>query len=155
MRLVLIFTFLLIGISSHAQEKETVEWLSFDQLDDSLSVQPKKVFVDFYTDWCTYCRKMDKVVFTKPEVVKVLNDDYYSVRMDAESTDSIRFDGQFFINDQVKESRNPVHQLAQILAYRDGEFTPPTMIILDENFNIRKRYFEYLDSKRLIKELRK
>ncbi|MEL7378044.1 MAG: thioredoxin family protein, partial [Bacteroidota bacterium] len=68
-----------------AQESDTVRWLTFEQLEDSLAVQPRKVFIDFYTDWCTYCRKMDKVVFTKPEVVEVLNEQYYAVRFNAEA----------------------------------------------------------------------
>ena len=145
--------FFFIFILAQAQENDVVQWISFDQLDDSLAAKPKKVFVDFYTSWCTYCRKMDKVVFTKPEVAERLNEDYYAVRMDAESQDTIYFDGRPFTNDQVKKTRNPLHQLAQILALREGQFAPPTMIILDEHFIVQHRYFEYLDSKKLLKAL--
>ncbi|MEM9024458.1 MAG: thioredoxin domain-containing protein, partial [Bacteroidota bacterium] len=48
-----------------AQEAKAVNWLTFEQLEDSLAIHPKKVFIDFYANWCSYCRKMDKVVFTK------------------------------------------------------------------------------------------
>ncbi len=145
--------FLLSFFFGNAQEK-SIRWLSFDQLDDSLANRPKKVFVDFYTDWCTYCRKMDKVVFTNSEVIEQLNDSYYAVRMDAESLDTISFEGQQFINDQVGKTRNPVHQIAQLLALREGQFAPPTMVILDETFVVKNRYFEYLTSKKLLKALR-
>lgn len=148
---VIAYFFLCIRLS--AQEKEVIQWLSFDQLDDSLAVQPKKVFVDFYTTWCTYCRKMDRVVFTKPEVVKTLNASYYAVRMDAETTDTIYFEGQPFINAQTGKKRNAIHQLTEILALRNGQFTPPTLIILDEEFNITNRFFEYMDSKKLLEAL--
>ncbi|MEL7146801.1 MAG: thioredoxin fold domain-containing protein [Bacteroidota bacterium] len=118
-----------------------------------MTLNPKKIFIDFYTDWCTYCRKMDKVVFTKPEVIRLLNEDYHTVKMNAESMDTIRFDSQVFINDQVGKSRRPLHQLAQLLATRDGQFTPPVIIVLNEKFEVIDRYFEYLDSKRLLKAL--
>jgi hypothetical protein len=97
---------------------------------------------------------MDKVVFTQPAVVERLNTSYYSVRMDAESADTIFFEGQFFINDQLGKTRRPVHQLAQLLALNEGQFTPPVLIILDENFTIQKRYFQYLDSKKLLEALK-
>ncbi|MEO0726046.1 MAG: thioredoxin fold domain-containing protein [Bacteroidota bacterium] len=137
----------------NGQETESVRWLSFEQLEDSLAVQPKKVFLDFYTDWCVYCRKMDQSVFTKPDVIAVLNEEYYAVRFDAETEAVVDFGGRQFINDQMGKSRNPLHQIAQLLALRDGQFTAPTMLILDEDFNVTARYFEYLSSKRLLRAL--
>ncbi len=139
--------------SLKAQDAPSVHWLSFEALEDSLAVRPKKVFIDFYTDWCTYCRKMDKVVFTKPDVIKVLNEQYYAVRFDAETNASITFGGRQFINDQVGESRTPVHQIAQLLALRGGKFTAPTLICLDEEFNVITRHFEYMDSNKLLQAL--
>ncbi|WKN43107.1 thioredoxin family protein [Tunicatimonas pelagia] len=144
---------------SSAQEAESVRWLTFEQLEDSLATncgndQPKKVFIDFYTDWCTYCRKMDKVVFTKPEVINVLNEYYYAVRFDAETKAEIAFGGQIFINDQIGKFRTPIHQIAQLLALKKGQFAPPTLVILDEDFNVTARYFEYLNSKQLLNALR-
>jgi len=140
--------------SASAQKENAIHWISFEQLSDSLAIHPKKVFIDFYTEWCTYCRKMDKVVFTNPEVVKELNTSYYAIRMDAESTDTLNFDGQLFINNQIGKTRTPIHQLAQILAMREDQFAPPTMIVLDEAFTIKNRYFQYLDSKKLLKALK-
>jgi len=136
-----------------AQEVESVHWLTFEQLEDSLALRSKKVFIDFYTDWCTYCRKMDKKVFTDKEVINRLNESYYAVRMDAESIDTVRFEGQYFINNEVGKKRNPLHQLAQLLALRDGKFVAPTMIVLDETFNVQNRYFWYLDRKKLMNAL--
>jgi thioredoxin-related protein len=137
-----------------AQEGESVRWLSFEQLEDSLAVQPKKVFIDFYTDWCVYCRKMDKVVFTKSEVIELLNEEYYALRFDAETDIVVSFGGRQFINDQVGQSRNPLHQIAQLLALREGRFVAPTMVLLDEEFKVTARYFEYMDSKQLLKTLK-
>lgn len=28
----------------------------------------KLIFIDAYTDWCVYCHKLDKEVYSKPEV---------------------------------------------------------------------------------------
>lgn len=145
---------LLLYAPLSAQESEVVRWLSFEQLEDSLAVQPKKVFIDFYTDWCAYCRKMDQVIFTKEEVIKQLNKAYYAVRFDAETDSVVTFGGSQFINDQLGKSRNPLHQIAILLALRDGQFSAPAMVLLDEDFKVTARYFEYMDSKRLLKALK-
>ena len=142
--------FFLQCASSSAQKADQIHWLSFEELEAALQVQPKQVFIDFYTDWCTYCRKMDQSVFTKPEVIDLLNENYYAVRFDAETTSEVRFGGRTFINDQMETSRNPIHQIAQLLASREGRFAPPTLVILDTAFNVTDRYFEYMDSRNLL-----
>ena len=149
----LIVSFYFLCTSLKAQEMETVQWISFEALEDSLAVKPKKVFIDFYTDWCTYCRIMDKSVVTKPQVVETLNDGYYAVRFNAESEYTVNFGGQAFINDQIGKSRTPLHQIAQLLALRKGNFVAPTMIVLDKEFKVISRHFTYLDSKKLLKAL--
>lgn len=136
-----------------AQNKSQVQWISFEQLEDSLRVNPKSVFISLFTEWCTYCRKMEKEVFTKPAVTQVLNDKYYAVKMDAETTDTIRFDGQQFVNRHRTKRKKGIHELATLLGQRNGQFTPPTMLVLDPTFTIKQRYFEYLHTKKLLKAL--
>jgi thioredoxin-related protein len=140
--------FLVVEVSAQAQKE--VQWISFEQLDDSLLTNPKPVFIDFYTSWCTYCRKMDKKVFTNSQVIEKLNRDYYAIKFDAETSDTVKFDGGIFINDQVDKSRTPFHQIVQLLAMREDIFTPPTMVILDESFLVEQRIFSYLNSKQLL-----
>lgn len=59
----LLFALMLVGHSVMSQQREPIHWLTFEQLDDSLKVHPKKVLINVYADLCTYCRKMDKETF--------------------------------------------------------------------------------------------
>ncbi len=136
-----------------AQNRAQIDWIAFEELADSLRAKPRKVFIDFYTDWCTYCRKMDKQVFSKPEVVRMLNSDYYAVRMDAETRDTIVFDGQIFVNAQAQTQRRGFHELALLLGQRAGQFTVPIMLVLDERFQLVQRSFQYLTSEELLQML--
>jgi thioredoxin-related protein len=97
---------------------------------------------------------MDKVVFTKPEVIDMLNEQYYAVRFDAETVSEVTFGGRKFVNDQIGKSRTPVHQIAQLLALRGGQFAPPTLVVLDKDFSVIARYFEYMHSEKLLKALK-
>ena len=141
--------FFLTSISLQAQNK-AINWLTFEQLEDSLAVKPKKVFIDFYADWCAYCKKMDEVAYKDPRVISILNTDYYAVKMNAEASREIIFDGQRFTNKQFGKKRYPVHEIALLLGSREGiPFSLPAIVILDESFTITKRYFEYLSPKKM------
>ena len=62
----------------------SVSWKSFD--DGVLLAQQsnKKLLVDVYTDWCTWCKKMDAEVYTNPEVFKLINTQFVAVKLNAE-----------------------------------------------------------------------
>lgn len=136
-------------------QKEGIQWINFEQLDDSLKIKPKKVFISFYADWCVYCKKMEQSAFKDKTIIQLLQKDYYAVKMDAESKDSIFFEGKLYINKNIGKSRKPTHEFPLLLASRNGApFTLPANIILDKNFSIRERFFEYLSPKELINILR-
>lgn len=152
--LILTISLLFSGFSMEAQDHDGVNWISFEQLYDSLQKQPKKVFIDFYADWCQPCLRMDREVFTDPEVQKFLNENYYSVKMNIESRDTIHFGEQVFVNERLNR-RNPVHQVALLMGSRKNiPFSLPAMVVLDEDFKARARYFQFLNKQQLLKALK-
>jgi thioredoxin-related protein len=142
--------------SSHtavAQSDKGVRWLDFGQLEDSLKANPKQVFIDFYADWCAPCLKMEKDVFTAPAIVEKLNHDYYAVKMNVESTDTVFFGDQVFVNERINK-RKPVHQIPLLMGIQKNKpFSLPAMAFMDENFKAQARYFQYLNVEQLSKIL--
>lgn len=47
----------------------------------------KPLMVDFYADWCIWCKKLDKDTYADPEVVK-LSDKFVCVKVDADKDSS-------------------------------------------------------------------
>ncbi len=45
----------------------------------------KVIFLDGYTSWCAPCKKMEKEVFTRPEVANYFNQKFINVKYDMES----------------------------------------------------------------------
>ena len=153
MRVCINFIVLIIASSVFSQAEKTVNWLSFEQLNDSIQVQPKKVFIDFYADWCAPCIKMQKEVFTDSLIIEILNKDYYAVKMNVETKDTIYFGEQTFINERIKK-RNPVHQIPLLMARQKNKpFSLPALVFLDERFQATSRYFQYLNVVQLSKIL--
>ena len=99
---------------------------------------------------------MDQVAFKDEKVISLLNKDYYSIRMDSESRDTIVFEGKKYYNEQVGKYRNPIHQIPLMLASRKSyPFSLPSTLILDEKFRVKRRFFEYLSKKKLARVLNK
>ena len=151
-------SFLLISLlyfatttNMHGQQKDQINWISFNQLNDSLKVHPKKVFVNFYADWCVYCKEMDRTTFQNKEVIKRLNENYYAVKINVETEEKIIFGGQTFVNNRIKKV-NPVHEIAMLLASRKNKpFSLPAYLVFNEKFEAEARYFQYLDVPALLK----
>ncbi|MFD2201242.1 thioredoxin family protein [Shivajiella indica] len=78
--------FVLILFSGNAYSQEKIQWLTFEQAAEKTASNPKMVFVDVYTDWCGWCKKMDKDTFSNPEVIAYINANFYPVKMNAEDT---------------------------------------------------------------------
>ena len=146
---------LMIPVEFLSAQKDEIHWISFEQLEDSLNVKPKKVLISFYADWCSYCKKMDKVAYQDRLVISTLNKDYYAVKMHAESKDTIVFEGKEFFNGQLGKQRNPIHQIPLLFASRKGyPFSLPATIILDKEFRVVRREFQYITTKKMRRILR-
>jgi thioredoxin-related protein len=77
--------FICTGISPLlAQEK--INWLTFEEAAAKTAIQPKMILVDVYTDWCGWCKKMDKNTFTDAKVITYINDNFYPVKINAEDS---------------------------------------------------------------------
>ena len=128
-----------------------VNWLGFDQLDSMIAVEKKPVLIDFYTSWCTFCKKMDQEVFTDETVIKLLNASFYAVKFDAESTQEIEFEG---LKWQKAMGQN-FHSLARFFSPPKKNFAPPLILFLDEDLEMKERVNAYQSRKKLLKKLQK
>lgn len=130
MKKLVLFVFLAsILISTKIQAQETmVKWYTFEEAVELNKKEQRKIFIDVYTDWCGWCKKMDATTFSNPEIAKILNEEYYAVKFDAETTDTITFAGREFIN-EGNRSRSP-HQLA--IALLQGKMSYPSVAYLNE-----------------------
>ncbi|MDO9548823.1 MAG: DUF255 domain-containing protein [Candidatus Marinimicrobia bacterium] len=55
----------------------------------------KHLIIDFYADWCHWCKVMDKETFSDPEVEKQLFKNFIPIKLNAESSsETITFKGQ-------------------------------------------------------------
>ncbi|MEZ5173952.1 MAG: DUF255 domain-containing protein [Bacteroidia bacterium] len=107
MRILLLAGLLLLGHGLKSQTDQ-INWMSFSEALEHSRTQPKKVFIDMYTDWCGWCKRMDITTFKHPEVVKYINEHYYAVKFNTEK------EGPITVNDTTytlnpNRGRNGTH----------------------------------------------
>ena len=128
-----LLTILLIifGITTiHSQEtQEKIKWYTFSEAVEANLKDPKPLFIDVYTDWCSWCKKMDKSTFMDPGIVKYMNETYYNVKFDAELKEEIIFQGKTFVNPSPENTRS-THQIAQALL--KGKMSYPSYVFMSE-----------------------
>ncbi len=135
--LVFIF-FVLVGWQAKAQQsaeavKATpVKWITFEEAVEKSKTEKRKIFIDVYTEWCGWCKVMDKNTFTDPQIAKLLNEKYYAVKFDAEQTGDVVFRGTTF--KFVPFGNKGAHQLA--MALLNNQMSYPNFVFLDEEFRI-------------------
>ncbi|EDM45111.1 hypothetical protein SCB49_03284 [unidentified eubacterium SCB49] len=150
----LFFVFLVGLFIGRAQNVSDIEWKSWPELEQAIKKEPKPVFIFFHAKWCAYCKKIEREILSKSEVIEKINAKYYAVEMDVERTDTITFEGVQFTNKQAEIMRNGVHQIPLLLASRKNtRFSLPATIILNKDFTLKERIFEYYTSKTLLKLL--
>jgi len=148
----LILIFFVIQITP-SQTNEKIQWKTWTELEEAFTTKPKPVFIYFHAHWCNYCKKLKREVFTKKKVIEKINSDYYAVKMDVETLDTIVFDGVTFTNKQAESKRNGIHELPLLLASREDKlFTLPATLLFNRDFKIRERLFTYYTSKTILEK---
>lgn len=108
--------------------KNLVKWYTMEDALKANQKEPKKFFVDVYTDWCGWCKVMDKNTFTDPKVADYLNEHFYPVKFDAEQKEAITVNGKTY--EWVNGGRRGVNTLAYALL--NGRLSYPSVVYLTE-----------------------
>lgn len=121
--IIIVFT-AVIACSFIHPDKEKINWITIQQLDELYSKNPKPILLDVYTDWCGWCKEMDRTTYKNDKVAKYINEHYYAVRLNAESSDSLFFNNKKYgYNAQYKSN-----ELAEYFLFGRMEF--PTTVFL-------------------------
>lgn len=109
-----------------------IKWNTWEEAIEKSKKEKKKIFVDVYTDWCGWCKKLDKTTFAEDHIAKYINENYYPIKFNAEMEASVILKGTEY--KFIKSGNRGYHELATSLL--QGKMSYPSMVFLDEDFNI-------------------
>ena len=129
----------------------------FVQIDSLQKIEPRPVFVFIHTTWCKYCAAMEQTTFKDKAIIGVLNKKYYCIFLNAETKQDIFFNNHLF---RYKATGNNTgsHELAEQLAFVNGQIAFPTICILNPKTEIifqQSNYLSSADLKQILNNLSK
>ena len=108
-----------------------IVWRSFEEL-NTIGNEDKKVMVFIYTDWCKWCRELDKTCFSDSDIANFINLNYFPIKFNGEIDESIEFQGQTY--KLKKEDEKVFHQFTE--EFNKGDISYPAIVFLDENLKV-------------------
>lgn len=76
------------------QGPPAVKWVSLEYALKNAAKNDRMILLDFYTDWCGWCKVMDKKTYTDLSIIQYMNQKFYAVKFDAEGKDTVTYKGR-------------------------------------------------------------
>ncbi len=74
-----------VGEPAKESAKPALQWISYGEALERAEKEDKHVLIDFYTNWCGWCKRMDSQTYTDPVVVDLLSQHFVIAKINAES----------------------------------------------------------------------
>lgn len=151
--LILILCFTSISLAKGPQ------WKKFDEGLSQAKKSGKKILVDVYTDWCSWCKKMDANTYADKKVMEYLNKNFVVIKLNAEANETITYSGQKISPAEFSQGMGVSGYPATLFLQSDGQpitllpgYAEADMFIhvlsfIGENHYEKKKFAEYLAEK--------
>ena len=101
-----------------------IKWYDLKKAFELSQKNPRPILIDVYSDWCSWCGFMIKTTFSNRKIENYINKYFYPVRFNAETQDTIIFQGKKYFNRNI--GHHPTHDLTTYLL--DGQINYPTIV---------------------------
>ena len=87
-----VIIFILSSLSISFASSKRINWYTYKQGIKLNEKEGKKIFLYFYADRCTYCKKMEKETFNNYSVISYLNDNFIPIKVNSNKDIKIALD---------------------------------------------------------------
>jgi thioredoxin-related protein len=141
---------LFMGLVSVAQN--TIAQNAFEDALAKAKKEDKILIIDVYTDWCGWCKKMDKEAYGNKDIRKMIEEDFVFVKLNAEGTGKIKYNGKEY-------TETDLALYFEATGYPTTVFIEPDGKLIEFSYDSTKMknipgYFKTDDFKKILKYFR-
>ncbi len=139
------------GIAAFSQAGDPhnglVKWITIEKALELNKASQKPILLDFYTDWCGWCKHMMKTTYSEADLAEYINTYFYPVKFNAEGKDTITYLGQVY--KPTSAAPKAPHEFAIMML--QGSLSYPTTLFISgyepakNEFLLNMRAAGYLD----------
>ncbi len=107
-----------------AVKAEKIKWMTLAEAEAAMKNEKRPILIDLYTDWCGWCKVMDKKTYSNQSVINYLQEKFYPVKLNAETKDNVKWGDKIY----RLSSDNRTNDIALYLTY--GRLSYPTTVII-------------------------
>jgi len=124
-----------------APSGDHLKWMNLIDATENLQKEKRPVLIDLYTDWCGWCKIMEKKTYSNKQVMQYVEGKFYPVRINAESRETITWNGKAY-------AFNPNYRANDFALYvTQGRLEFPTTVIIPPDGSGPQAIPGYLDPK--------
>lgn len=116
-----------------------LEWLSLDEAQARQAKDGKPILIDLYTNWCSWCKVMDRKTYARQEVSAYIQANFHPVKIDAESKTEMAWRGKTY----RFSTSSRIHELAIFMT--QGQLSFPHTIFMMKNISEPQAIPGYLE----------
>ncbi|QTA79064.1 Thioredoxin-fold containing protein [Desulfonema limicola] len=75
--------------ASETIKEQDINWQNYEAGMALGKNKSKKILINFYADWCTYCKKMDKDTYTNKSVISYINENFIPIKVNSDKNRKI------------------------------------------------------------------
>ena len=120
-----------------------IKTYQFEQIDSLQKIEKRNILIFIHTDWCKYCKMMQNTTFKNDHIIKMLNEKYYFITLNAEEKRTIFFNNHTF-SYKPTGTNTGSNELTVQLGTIENKLSFPTLCVLNANNEIIFQYPQYI-----------
>jgi len=119
-----------------------ISWRGWNEGLSEAASSKRPVVVDVYTDWCGWCKRMDRDVYARQDVRDYLAKNYVAVRLNAEAAGRARYENRDYTPSSLAQRFRVSGYPTTIFLRANGEHLVNVPGYIDaDRFKLMLRYF--------------
>lgn len=94
---------LLCIVGTSMKPHEEVKWMTFNEGYKLAKKSGKIMLVDVYTDWCGWCKRMDRDTYAKANIAGLISSDYVAIKFNPEAPGEYEFKGKKYSGPELAQ----------------------------------------------------